>query len=148
MYRSINSGGISEFLESIQIWIFPRGVPTSALQFKLMVSFSWSSFGNTTNSSGSLAFAENNNLTFITFVLRKELIRNKYKDIIFIYNLFFLISQEINISIFRYFSTIKFNNVWCFFNGLINILSSMNNKKIFTFKFNNWATGVAHSWVA
>lgn len=48
-----------EFFKNFQMFIYPLGLPTSALQVKLMDWFSSSSFGDTTNSSGSLAFAEN-----------------------------------------------------------------------------------------
>lgn len=41
------------------MFIYPLGLPTSALQVKLMFSFSLRSFGYAKISSGSLAFAEN-----------------------------------------------------------------------------------------
>lgn len=48
-----------EFFKIFQMFIYPLGLPTSALQVKLMDWFSSSSFGCTKISSGSLAFAEN-----------------------------------------------------------------------------------------
>lgn len=48
-----------EFFKIFQMFIYPLGLPTSALHVKLMDWFSSGSFGYTKISSGSLAFAEN-----------------------------------------------------------------------------------------
>lgn len=59
----INSG-VSEYWEIFQILIFPRGLPTSALQTKLIDWFSSSFSGNAKKFSGNLAIKKLTRLNY------------------------------------------------------------------------------------
>lgn len=59
----INSG-VSEYWEIFQILIFPRGLPTSALQTKLIDWFSSRFSGNAKNFSGNLAIKKLTRLNY------------------------------------------------------------------------------------